>query len=352
MSLANLFGFSSSSTAADELPEIFPLSVTQAAFVETDIMAVYAKILTDVSERMHGLSEEKAVLLWDNCVKSSKCDGLITMLAKAMADKDELFLVYESVANVVRVATSDEVTKIRADYLKTASSSVGVFVSFKNYRRSDMVKLYSALDYCTVSALYKSQNLSKAIQIKMSEMRSSVGLADAAIAKAQGLSIATGLSNGKDVMLDAKDSIETAVPDLNAAKESMILLNQKRAFYLNLPASYITGEQTGGLNATGDADQKAVERGLKNYFFSIMKPVVEALFGGSLTYKSQDVGQIEGSMDVLKTFSMTDNEIVSLENKTLIMNRLLDLPEDATGDAPKKTEPIAPPVAEVPPAKP
>jgi len=42
----------------------------------------------------------------------------------------------------------------------------------------------------------------------------------------------------------------------------------------------------------------------------------------------------------VKTFALVDEELISLENKTLIINKLLDLPEDAEGDGP---DPILPP---------
>lgn len=137
---------------------------------------------------------------------------------------------------------------------------------------------------------------------------------------------------GGAVLLDSKDIIETAKPDLTATQEAVTYTVKKLSFYLGLPDSYIIGEQTTGLGSSGENDMRAVERGLKAYYFSIIKPVLEALFGGTYSYKSQDTRQIAGSMDVLKTFALIDEEFISRENKTKIVNKLLDLPEDAEGD--------------------
>lgn len=41
---------------------------------------------------------------------------------------------------------------------------------------------------------------------------------------------------------------------------------------------------------------------------------------------------IQGSMDVLRTFALIDDEYLSKENKINIVNSLLGLPDDATGD--------------------
>lgn len=353
MSMAEFFGWSAPA-ASEDIPEIFPLAISAADFVKADILTIFAKILTDVLERTHGLGDDQVALMWDSCVKSSSSDGLITLVARAMADRADLFLVYEKGVGVIRLATNDEQQKIMADYSKSASSTNGVFVSFKNYFKSDMVKLYLSLEFATIAALHKSMNLSKATQIKVSDLRAAVSLADANEAKAQGAKIAKALAAGKDVLLDAKDTIEHSIPELTAVQASIDFLMQKLAFFLGMPSSYLSGEQTGGLGTTGEGDQKAVERGLKAYYFSVMKPLLEALFQGTkLSYKSQDFRQTRESMDVLKTFALVDDQLISAENKRRILNGLLDLPEDAEGDpapkAPPAPDPKAPAV--VPPAK-
>lgn len=338
MGLGEWFRFSSSA-ANEEIPNIFPLSFKKDEFIAIDVCHIYSKILTDVIERTHGIKDELQALLWDNCLKSESSHGLISRLAMGMANMKNLFLVYEKPLKVIREATQVEATQIRDDYKKSGESKIGIFISFDHYKKSELVKLYSALEYCTLASLNKSMNVSAAIQIKMKELRGSTGLNDSAEVKAQAVLIAKGLGEGKDVAIDAGDIIETAVPDLTAINQSIEYLNQKRSFYLGLPEAYIKGVLTGGLNSSGEADTNAIERGLKNYYVSIIKPVIEALLDVKTSYKSQNFKQIEEAMDVLKTFSITDDELVSLENKTLIINRLLDLPEDAEGDPPPKVEP-------------
>jgi hypothetical protein len=191
-----------------------------------------------------------------------------------------------------------------------------------------MVKFYIGLEYLTVASLHKSMNLSKAIQIKISDLRASVSLSDQSIAKAQAQNIAVSLGHGKDVLIDAKDVIQTSVPKLDAIKESIAFVFKKLSFYLGMPDSYLIGEQTGGLGSTGENDARAVERCLKSYYFSIMKPAVEALLGVRTSYKSQDFRQISESMEVLKTFSLVDESLVSADDKRLIVNRMLDLAEE------------------------
>ena len=344
--LAEIFGWTTNLVTNKELPSIFPLPVPQNEFISTDVTTIYSKILTDVLERTHGLKEELVPLLWDNCVKSNKSDGLVTLIAKAMADKADLYLVWESAVGVVRTATTAEQEKIRADYEKSAKSSTGVYLTFKNFRKSDMVKLYSSLEYSTIMALNRTMNVSAAVQLKFAKLREAVGLVDSAKVESQGQEIADALADQRPIMMDAGDSVETTTPDLTAIEKSISFVAAKHAFYLGMPASYITGEQTGGIGSTGEADMRAVERGLKSYYFSVVKPVLEAIFGAKTSYKSQDTRNIQSGIDVLKIFAMVDEEILSLENKTKIINKIFDLPENAKGDPAKKPDPaLVPPVA-------
>lgn len=328
MSLATFFGFGGGSGESSELPVLWKLPVLQAAFVELDTEAIYAKILTDVAERCHGLNDDQQSLLFDNCVKSSNSDGLITLFAKGLSNKSELFLVYDKSIKVFRTATGEEIQQIREDYKKQAQSSVGVFISFKNNSRADMMKLYSGIEFNTICGLNKNINLATAIQFKMSKLRESVGVTDADEVKAQAKAIATGMAQGRDALLDGEDKIELPKLDMKPTTEAIAFLEGKRSFYLNMPASYINGILSGGLGATGEADQNAVERGLKHWFFAVMKPALEALFDATITYKSQNYRMITQALEALKTFDLTSNDFLNDENKKAIIEGLLGIDSD------------------------
>jgi len=334
--------FSFFQTGVDtRLPEIFPIPIQQSLFVSIDVQNIFKRILTDVLERTQGVPDKKQNLLWDSCVKDQSQDGLITMIAKAMTDMSDLYLVYVPAVEVIRKATSQEESQIRADYAKQAKSSVGVYISFKKYSLSEMVKFYSSLEYCTVGGLYKSQSLSHAIQIKVAQLRASIGNGDSERAITDAKAIAEGLKGGASVMLDEKDLIETAKPDMTATQSTMEFIAHKQSFYLGLPASWILGESKSGLGDSGQKDSKAIDRGLKPYFFSIIKPVLDNIFGINVDFKSEDNENISVANETIKTFELTSDELVSRENKLKIINKLYSLPEDAKGDPPPKVDPNA-----------
>lgn len=339
--MAGFFNWFNGNSQTERLPEIFPMSVAQVDFVSIDCETIYKRILTDVLERTDGLTDDEKVLLWDNCLGNENQDGLVSTLAKSMVAKSDLFLVYVPNLKVIRKANATEQAEIKADYAKSGESSKGIFITFKNLRQSDMLKLYSALEYCGVNSFWKSMNLSKALQIKINELRSSTGLNDSADVKKQAVEIAKALSEGLDIYIDAKDVLELLKPDLTATTSAMELIAQKRSFYLGLPASYITGVASKGISDTGQGDSKKVEQGLRGYYFSIIKPAIEGIFKKKTTYKSDDFDMIMASMDVMKTFSITDDELVSMDNKRGILNKMLGLPADAKGDPPKKPEAAA-----------
>lgn len=319
--------FTGDSASSDsELPEIFPFPLSSKEFIECDIKTTYTMILTDAMERVEGLAKEQEPALWDSCLQSENSVGLISLLAEAMADTAELFLVYK--AGVLRKATQEEQEKIRADYKTTAKSSTGVFISFKGYRRTKMLKIYSALEYCVLAALNKLVNLAKAVQIKINELRSSASLADSSIAGNQAKALATSLRAGKDIALDAKDLVESASPDITPTEKAIAFLDSKRAWILSLPLAYVSGAQTAGIGSTGEADMRATERGLKQYFTSILQPVLKAVFNKDTEFKSQDFREIGSAMDAVKTFELAGNTLVSLKSQQNIVCQMLGLDPD------------------------
>lgn len=329
MGIGDIFSFgfkSNKELAASEIEEIFPLALNKSDFSRSDILHTYLKILTDVVERTHGLPDKVQTALWDNCLQNEASKGLVTLLAEAMTDKSDLFLVYVPSVNLLRKADHKEQEQIRSDYKSTGESKIGIYVSFKRYRRTEMLEIYSSFEYCVLSSLNKTLNIAKAVQIKINELRSSTALADSGVAIEQAKSVAKALRNGNDVLIDKNDEIATANPDTSTTEKAIGFLDAKRAFILDLPIAYVTGEQTGGIGSSGENDMRAVERGLKQYFVSILQPVFKALFGADTEFKSQDFRQMTTALEVLKAFELSsDTELMSMEAKQEIIARVFDL---------------------------
>jgi hypothetical protein len=323
----NIFGFFSRSKeeVGQGIGDIFPISLIKKDFVYSDLRATYTKILTDVLERTHGIDEKYIPLLWDNCVQGEAPEGLITLLVSAMIHKSELFLVYKSSVNVLRKADTTETQTIRKDYKSQGKSATGVYLNFKNYDRTDMLRVFSEMEYCTLASLHKTMNVSRAIQIKMSKLRGSVSLSDSSVAIDQAKGLALALREGQDIFLDGDDNIVTATTDISPTVTSIGFINSKRAYYLDLPMSYISGIQTPGIGSTGEADARAVDRGLKQYYFSIIQPALKALFDIDPKFTENDFREMGSAIEMLKTFDLVSGEYISEQSKREIVAKLFDL---------------------------
>lgn len=327
----SFFNFLSKSNETDvSLGTLFPFATKKADFVNEDILTTYTKILTDVISRTHGIGEKHEASLWDNCVQSESSKGLVTLLAEAMTYKRDLYLVYVSSVDLLRVATPDEERRIAIDYKEKSESKIGVFISFKNYRRTTMLKIYSEFEYCILASLNKLLGISQSLQVKIKNLRSGVSLSDSSIAIGQAKAIAKAIGDGHDVLIDADDQIVSSSPDTSSSEKSITFLNGKKAYILDLPLSYISGEQTGGIGSTGEADMRAVERGLKQYFHSIIKPVMKVIFNINVEFRSQDFREINSALEVIKTFELVEgSELLSKETMISLICRVFHIDNKA-----------------------
>lgn len=329
-------------TGSQQLPEIYPMPFGAEEFIRLDVTAVYVKILTDVVNRTVGIPEKYQSALWDNCLKSESQRGLISYLAYAMEQKADLFLVYRE--GVIRQADQAEQQQIREDYARLAKSSVGIYVSFKNYQKTDVLKLYAAMEYKVLTSLDKTMSLAKAVQVKIDSLRSTVALIDSSIAASQALDIANNLKAGRDVMLDGKDMIETSDLDMTPTKEATLFIDGKRAHYLGFPLSYINGQLSTGIGSTGESDTLGVEQGLEPYYISIIKPVLLALFGIKTKFKSKNFRMIDVALNTLRSFELVGEDYLTLEVKRQIISNLFGIDEEdmPTGDIEEEVVVVAP----------
>jgi hypothetical protein len=323
--LSDLFNFGRSLNYKGEIPEIFTFNISTNDFIEQDLKATYQKILTDVLERCEGLDDKAKKALWDNCLGSESQLGLLSLVVDAMFHQTDLYLVYKQ--EVLRIASHEEKIIIKSDYEKMGKSSTGFYFTFRTFKKNNLMKIYSSMEHSVLSSLYKSMNLAKAVQIKCNGLRESVANRDSDVIIDQAVSIATGLSKGYDVLLDAKDSLETSKPEMESVQKAIEFINGKKAFILGFPVSYINGELTTGIGSTGENDSKAIERGLMSYYFSIIKPLIETIFGNMIKYKSQDFRLIGNGLEALKTFELVDERLLSIEDKKTIIKNLFNLGE-------------------------
>lgn len=122
-------------------------------------------------------------------------------------------------------------------------------------------------------------------------------------------------------MLDKNDEIATVTLNSDAVKNAIALINALMATDLGVSLSFVNGELTTGMSATGEADANVDEYGFQDYFNSIFKPVCDPLYQWKLTFVTDDWRWFNALAD--KLIIIENSSILSDEQKSLFVNRLI-----------------------------
>ena len=163
--------------------------------------------------------------------------------------------------------------------------------------------------------------LSKALLIKINALRGTVALngKDEPIQQAKNMNEA--LKKGESVLLDKNDSVESIAINSSAIKEAITLINSLIATDLGVSLSFVNGELTSGMSATGEADVNTDEYGFQNFFNTIFKPICDRLYGWDLQFITDDWRWFSAMAD--KLIIIENSSILSNEQKQAFANRLI-----------------------------
>lgn len=318
------FGFfkSSSSITKGDLISPFSLSFKREGFCQAKTELLYKRILDGCYSRSEGAEDkDKIRSLFDSFEKSNSSHGLISILAEAMRSKAQVAIVYD--AGVARKATSDEQEQIKKDYKDKAKSSKGVLVDFTKYYLTDLIYGYMSIIYDIMDSMNTQVGLAKALQIKINSLRAtvSVGGKDDPIAQAKVMNEA--LKCGESVLMDKNDTIETLTLNSDSVKNAISLVNAFLAADLGMSLSFINGELTTGMSATGEADANKDEYGFLNFFNSIFKPTCDALYSWNLQFITDDWRYTGAMLD--KLIIVENSSILSDEQKQSYAERTIPI---------------------------
>jgi hypothetical protein len=251
--------------------------------------------------------------------KSNSPRGLISLLASAMVRKEEIAIIYD--AGVVRLASFDEKHAIILDYEENNKSSKGVLVDFRKYHLTDLVHSYMSMIYDILVSMNTQVGLSKALQIKVSSLRGVVSAVGKDEPIAQAKAINESLNKGRSVLLDEKDSVQTLTLNSDSVKNTIALVNSLMATDLGVSLSFVNGELTTGMSATGEADANVDEYGFQDYFNSIFKPTCDSLYDWKLTFITDDWRYSSAMLD--KLIIVENSSILTSEQKRVYAERTI-----------------------------
>lgn len=328
--------FKNSESTETELESPFKITICREDFCNMKTKVLFKKILHRCYSRSEGASgEEKIASLFDSNERSGAGRGLISLLAHAMTYKEEIAIIYQD--GIVRRVTNDEKREIEADYKKTAKSSKGVLVDFRKYELTDLVMAYMSIVYDILNSMNTQVGLAQALQIKVNALRGTVSIAGKDEPVQQAKDINEALLKGRSVLMDKNDVVETLTLNSDSTKNAISLINALMATDLGVSLSFVNGELTTGMSATGEADENANEYGFQDYFNSIFKPTCDPLYGWKLTFVTDDWRWFNALAD--KLIIIENSSILSDEQKSLFVNRLIPVGKKVE----VKTQKITPP---------
>jgi len=330
MGLLESIGFNvGRSTTKVDVGEVFEFAISRNEYVKLDMISFYKMILTDVLSMTQGLDDDKSSMLVKSYLANEVKIDALTLIAESMYLRTELFLVFDSTV-VVRQATPEEQSRIRESYKDPTSPPVknAVYVNFKEYKVTELLKVYSSMEYTALSKLDKDLNFSKALQVGIKGMRANVSLSDSSIAFKQGKDIVDGLRKGHDIIKDSEDTLTSGVPVLDPILKTFETVDKKKSLKTRLPMSYITGELSpGGLTDTGDGDARALHRGLRLHYITLFKPIIENLFDIKTSFEEPVKNANDGATQLLQTFNLDESGYLSEDEKRVIIRRAFNIQE-------------------------
>lgn len=314
-----IFGKYSESTEINLLAP-FSLKFNRDAFCEFKTEILFKKILEGCLSRTEGIKDkDKIASLFDSYEKSGSGNGLISIIAMAMRQKREIAIIYDS--GVVRFATFEETQEIKKDYLKKAKSEKGVLVDFSRYCLTDLIFGYMSMIYDIIDSMNTQVGLAKSLQIKINSLRGTVSTVGKEEPVQQAKDINESLKNGKSVLMDKNDSVESLKIDSASIDSAINFVFSLIASDLGFSLSFISGALTTGMSATGEADVNKDEYGFLNFFNSIFKPICDKLYNWDLVFMSDDWRYFDAMIGSL--IIVENSSLLSDEQKKAFADRLM-----------------------------
>lgn len=286
MVFQNIFKNLNSGQVITDLVSPYKLAIDENHFINFNTALLYQKILKRCFAKSSGISESDARNLWDSVELSNAQYGTISRIADAMTNKRELILIND--AGIVRLADSDEAQDIKKAYEEGRAVDKAVYMNFQKYTMTDIIKVYMSLIYDIMGGAKVNLGLSKALQVKIAELRKTIATSSSDDARKQAEAIVSALKDGKSIMVDAGDTIATTELQTAPVVDGLKLVYGCLASVLGVSTSFVCGELTSGMAVTGEADVNANEDGIKDFFNSVFKPVHDKLFSINIRFKSDN----------------------------------------------------------------
>jgi len=194
-------------------------------------------------------------------------------------------LIYKK--GVVREAADDEIKKIEAEYKAGTLSKTGVLLNFESYTKTRLIRHYFAQAYSVQLANNTMTGIASALLYKIHDLRKLFGKKEVQSAIDQAKAVVKAFRRGKAAMTDSLDDLAQQKGDSDTTIATAENIYAELAGLLMISQFFITGKPTTGASVIGDADINLSEPGVKIFFVSVFKRVVDRLYGIKISFVSQ-----------------------------------------------------------------
>lgn len=301
----------------DNLSLSFNLSLKETEFVDYMVSDLYQSILTMCFDKIIFPDAEKdfkdkiTPSFYDNLSVEGINKGIIKNLAYGIVQNQKVFLVNASAGDniIVRQGTQEELQKYEKEQGNIKNQ---IQMDFTKYNQSKALKLFYSMIYWIIRATNTNVKISNSVLVKIAKLRELVAKEDAEEVIKQAKEINDAIKRGNSIVADKDDTMERLEINSQATKDALDVAFSLVSGLIKMPLSFVNGELTTGLTQTGDSDNLAIERGLKNYYYTILKPCTEKLFDTKIRFTSDNTAKLKTLIGILPQLELstllTDDE--------------------------------------------
>lgn len=286
-------GFKNRGPATAEMTQLtcpYKLCMCERDFVRVKTLALLERILKRCYHKTAGIDKK----VYDKIAQSvflsvesgAEQNGTIPLVARAMLDRQKIYLVYSESLGLVRKATSDEQRELTEAYKSNNNATGrlrdgkrGMVLNFANYDLVQLIKCYMTLIYAVMDSGNTQVNLSRSLQIKINKLRDNISVLTSDDAIKQSNNINDALKRGNSVLLDNLDNVIQTAVNADSTQKALDIFYSALAADIGLSMSFVSGVLTSGMSATGDADINYEENGIKDFWTTIWRPICIKLYG-------------------------------------------------------------------------
>lgn len=314
-------GFKNRGPATAEMTQLtcpYKLCMCERDFVRVKTLALLERILKRCYHKTAGIDRKNfdkvAQSVFLSVESGAEQNGTIPLVARAMLDRQKIYLVYSESLGLVRKATSDEQRELTEAYKSNNNATGrlrdgkrGMVLNFANYDLVQLIKCYMTLIYAVMDSGNTQVNLSRSLQIKINKLRDNISVLTSDDAIKQSNNINDALKRGNSVLLDNLDNVIQTAVNADSTQKALDIFYSALAADIGLSMSFVSGVLTSGMSATGDADINYEENGIKDFWTTIWRPICVKLYGlervyfdtdrwRNLTARLQNLVYVENSM--------------------------------------------------------